>query len=96
MRSTSPDSNSSVRIASSGMPCSSITATNDCRHPAQRRRQRLLHGQVEHRLLAGGQLDGALPEPADGLGHRQRALLRAGPVASRWTPTPVMNPTPSS
>ena len=48
----------------------------------ERGRERLLDREVEHRLLHRGELDRALAEPADGLGHRERARLRlAGHVA---------------
>ena len=46
------------------------------RHAAERGRQRLLHREVEDRLLARGQLDGALQEAADRLGDGEGARPR--------------------
>ena len=69
-------------IASSGMPCSSITCTNVPLHLGERGGERLLHREVEHRLLHRGQLDRALAQAADRLGHGERARLGpAGDVA---------------
>ena len=96
MRSTSPDSTSSVMIASIGMPCSSIMLTNDVVHRRERGRQHLLDGEVEHRLLHRRELDRALAQAADRPARRASARRRAVPVASRCTPTAVMKPTPSS
>ena len=42
----------------------------------QRRRQRLLHTEVEHRLLHRGHLDRALLEAADRLRHREHTHVR--------------------
>ena len=64
-------------------------------HRGEGGRQSLLDPEVEHGLLPGRELHGALSQPADGLRDRERAF-RAEPVASRCTPTAVMNPTPSS
>ena len=42
-------------------------------HPPQRRGESLLDGQVEHGLLFGGEFNGALAQPTDGLGHGEHA-----------------------
>ena len=82
VRSTSPDSTSSVTIASIGMPCSSIVRTNALFTAVERGREHLLDAEVEDRLLHRRQLDRALPQPTDGPGDREHALLRApGDVA---------------
>src|SRR5262249_61854581 len=46
-------------------------------HRGERRRQRLLDGEIEHALLPGRELDSALTKPADGLRYGQRAVARS-------------------
>ena len=93
MRSTSTrDGNSSVRMASRGMPARAHLDEGR-RHPPQRRRQGLFHREVEDGSLHGGQLEA----PAGGREPWPRPAWRAEavPVTSAWTPTAVMKPMPS-
>ena len=77
MRSTSPDSTSSVTIASIGMPCSIIVRDERVVDRRERGREHLLDAEVEHRLLHRRELDAALPQTADRLRHREHAGERA-------------------